>query len=556
MSKARFTNSISQLSLRSVAGSKSAGDRISDVTDNLQLFSKIGFYKGIVVAIKCLNPQCISLTQTDLHELKAMRDLRNENVNTFIGMCIEECRPCLLTAYCNKGSLEDIIENEDIKLDWLFKVSLINDLTNALYYIHSSPLRYHGNIKSSNCLVDNRWVLKVTDYGLTRMRNLNRRRNLTEYKYYTGMFWTAPELIDNSMQINMGTQKADIYSFSVVLFEILYRRSPYDTVATSPEEIIKRVQAREVPPYRPKNFNDEAEDNIENDWMVGYNTRKRMIQLLNECWSDKPECRPPMSDIRYVTRELRQGRKVNIVDNMVLMLEKYAVNLETIVEQRTAALIEEKQKTDTLLYRMLPTTVAEDLKCGKIVRPEVFENVTIYFSDIVGFTALSSESTPIEIVDFLNDLYSAFDARISQRDVYKVETIGDAYMVVSGLPVRNEHRHAEEIALMSLDLLKCAKEFKIEHRPETILQLRIGINTGPCAAGVVGRTMPRYCLFGDTVNIASRMESTGEAMKIHLSQSAKTALDLCNKFQTEVRGSIEIKGKGSEMTYWLIGSKC
>jgi hypothetical protein len=73
-------------------------------------------------------------------------------------------------------------------------------------------------------------------------------------------------------------------------------------------EIIKRVQAREVPPYRPKNFNDEAEDNIENDWMVGYNTRKRMIQLLNECWSDKPECRPPMSDIRYVTRELRQGR--------------------------------------------------------------------------------------------------------------------------------------------------------------------------------------------------------------------------------------------------------
>lgn len=103
-----------------------------------------------------------------------------------------------------------------------------------------------------------------------------------------------------------------------------------------------------------------------------------------------------------------------------------------------------------------------------------------------------------------------FDRIIKRYDVYKVETIGDAYMVVSGLPIRNGDKHAGEIATMALNLLEAVKEFTIPHRPTQQLLLRIGIHTGSCATGVVGNTMPRYCLFGDTVNTASRMESTGE----------------------------------------------
>lgn len=161
---------------------------------------------------------------------------------------------------------------------------------------------------------------------------------------------------------------------------------------------------------------------------------------------------------------------------------------------------------------------------GQPVTAESFECVTIYFSDIVGFTSLSSESTPLQVVDLLNDLYSVFDGVTENYDVYKVETIGDAYvsifglfvfkietmillfvsvlkMVVSGLPTRNGDLHAREIARLSLALLNAVLNFRIRHRPDKKLLLRIGIHSGPCVTGVVGLKMPRFCLFGDTVSI-------------------------------------------------------
>lgn len=155
-------------------------------------------------------------------------------------------------------------------------------------------------------------------------------------------------------------------------------------------------------------------------------------------------------------------------------------------------------------------TVAEQLKRGEFVDPEYFESVTIYFSDIVGFTEISATSTPLQVVDLLNDLYSCFDSIIEHYQVYKVETIGDAYMVVSGLPKRNGDEHAGHVASMALHLLSEIQTFEIRHRPGERLKLRIGIHSGPCVAGVVGHKMPRYCLFGDTVNTASRTESSGE----------------------------------------------
>ncbi|KAL8562066.1 hypothetical protein ACOMHN_031837 [Nucella lapillus] len=138
----------------------------------------------------------------------------------------------------------------------------------------------------------------------------------------------------------------------------------------------------------------------------------------------------------------------------------------------------------------------------------------------------------------------------------QVETIGDAYMCVSGCPRRNGQRHASEIADMALDLVATVSSVTVRHRPDDSLQLRVGLHMGPCAAGVVGVAMPRYCLFGDTVNMASRMESTGKALHIHISSDMKSALEEMDcGFLTLERGMIQVKGKGNHKTFWLVGKE-
>ncbi|XP_048860753.1 atrial natriuretic peptide receptor 1 [Brienomyrus brachyistius] len=232
-------------------------------------------------------------------------------------------------------------------------------------------------------------------------------------------------------------------------------------------------------------------------------------------------------------------------------IQNYARSLK----ERTEDLKRERRLAEDLLHQMLPKSVAKQLRQRKHVKAESYEQVTIFFSDIVGFTAISASCTPLQVVEMLNNLYMCFDTRIESYDVYKVETIGDAYMVVSGLPERNGDKHADEIAKMSLDLVAAVRQVPIPHMPGKRLQLRAGIHTGPCVAGIVGYKMPRYCLFGDTVNTASRMESTSLPQRIHASSDTYLALMKDNAYDLQLRGEIEVKGKGKMNTYWLIGNK-
>ncbi|XP_050413592.2 uncharacterized protein LOC126828054 [Patella vulgata] len=201
-------------------------------------------------------------------------------------------------------------------------------------------------------------------------------------------------------------------------------------------------------------------------------------------------------------------------------IQKYSINLTN----RTKALNKEKKRTEALLHQMLPQSVATALTCNEVVDAENFDEATLFFSDIQGFTHLSARSSPIQVVEMLNSLYTCFDGRIALYDVYKVETIGDAYMVVSGLPMKNGIQHAAEISIMALDLLDHISLLKIPHLPGTKLKLRIGIHSGSVVAGIVGTKMPRYCLFGESVSIAAKMESLGKPGRIHISETTHDIL--------------------------------
>ncbi|KAM8768119.1 retinal guanylyl cyclase 2 isoform 2-T2 [Acanthopagrus schlegelii] len=465
-----------------------------------------------------------------------MKDLRNENVNPFLGFFSDFSMFAVVTEHCSRGSLQDLLRNEDVKLDWMFKSSLVLDLIKGMKYLHHRDFP-HGRLKSRNCVVDGRFVLKITDYGFNEL--LESQKAPIEEPPPEDLFWTAPEFLRDLANSRKGTYKGDVYSFSIILQEVVVRGPPYCMLGLPPEEIIRKVK-KPPPMCRPTVAPDQAP--------------LECIQLMKQCWSELPERRPAFDEIFDRFKLINKGKKTNIIDSMLRMLEQYSSNLEDLIRERTEELEVEKQRTEKLLSEMLPPSVAEALKTGATVEPEYFDQVTIYFSDIVGFTTISSLSDPIEVVDLLNDLYSLFDAVLSNHDVYKVETIGDAYMVASGLPKRNGNKHAAEIANMSLNILSAVGTFHMQHMPDVPVRIRIGIHSGPCVAGVVGLTMPRYCLFGDTVNTASRMESTGLPYRIHVNMSTVKILHSLNEgYKIEVRGKTELKGKGIEETYWLVG---
>ena len=199
---------------------------------------------------------------------------------------------------------------------------------------------------------------------------------------------------------------------------------------------------------------------------------------------------------------------------------------------------------------MLPKPIADRLKRKDEPIADGFDDVTVLFGDIVGFTPLSQRLPPSNLVALLNDIFSRFDEFAERHGLEKIKTIGDAYMVAGGVPVCREN-HAEAVAEMALDMLGELTRFN--ERTRNALDIRIGIASGPVVAGVIGKKKFAYDLWGDTVNTASRMESHGVPGSIHV--TAATYKRLRNDYEFEERGLIEVKGKGEMQTYLLKGRK-
>ncbi|XP_075688232.1 atrial natriuretic peptide receptor 1-like [Rhinoderma darwinii] len=432
---------------------------------SMENFLQTGIYDGRIVSVKRIYKKNFTITKTIRKEVQLVRKLDHQNICKFIGGSADG-NIFIITEYCPKGSLADVLLNDDVPLNWGFRLSFATDIARGTAYLHHHKM-YHGRLTSRNCVIDDRW----------------------EDAYLKDLTW-RPEIPD--------------------------------------------LSAGKYDPDCP-NQADYSE-------------------LIQKCWAHNPMLRPPFEQIKKSLEKMNPHR-VSPVDMMMNLMEKYSKHLEAIVAERTQDLLQEKQKTDRLLYSMLPKPVADDLRQGLTCEAQSYSNATVYFSDIVGFTSLSGASTPYQVVNFLNKLYTKFDDIIDNYDVYKVETIGDAYMVVSGVPMENGIKHVAEIASMALDLIAACHSFTIPHIPDAKLKIRAGVHSGPVVAGVVGTKMPRYCLFGDTVNTASRMESTSEALKIQCSSSAADLLKKNGGYTLICRGTLDVKGKGAMKTWWLEGKE-
>ena len=261
---------------------------------------------------------------------------------------------------------------------------------------------------------------------------------------------------------------------------------------------------------------------------------------------------------QYTTAAVTELKHIEIallaLTLLVLILEGVLIFRPAVEKLRTTfnQLTEEQKKSEHLLLNILPETVANRLKEQPTTIAEAFAEATVLFADIVGFTQLSTQVSPQELVALLNRIFSAFDELAEKHGLEKIKTIGDAYMVVGGLPSPRKD-HAEAIIQMALDMQQAINQFNIETNYNC--NIRIGINSGPVVAGVIGIKKFIYDLWGDTVNIASRMESHGIPGNIQISQSTyEQVKDIFqDKFKDEYelksRGLIEVKGKGEMQTY-------
>ena len=268
-------------------------------------------------------------------------------------------------------------------------------------------------------------------------------------------YWMAPELLIGQTP----TTQSDVYAFGVLLYEIFTRKEPYE--GEDPAEVLLAVADRSrAKPKRP---------------FIPPEVSLLFADIMNACWAVDPAARPTF---QVIAEQLRT------VDS-------------TAVAMTLLAQAEDRYKAHKLMTQVFPAKVAAALKEGRAVEPEEYDCVTIFFSDIVGFTDISKSLEPRLVMDMLNRLYEKFDALVAHYELFKVETIGDAYMVVGNLP-DPQADHTARVAQFALAAVAAAETIEINPEDPSMgnIEIRVGFHAGPCVASVVGRINPRYCLFG------------------------------------------------------------
>ncbi|XP_055350923.1 atrial natriuretic peptide receptor 1-like [Paramacrobiotus metropolitanus] len=494
----------------------------------------VGIYRGHFVwcrEMDTLTKVSGKLPRHFVRDTNMRRRVKHSNLAEFLGTVLDGDRLLLLTEYFTKGSLYDVVELRPAWLDGQLKNIFLTDIVNGLSVIHATAdLRVHGALKSRNCMVTNRLSIKLTDFGFPA-EQLCRIRETLAMGYCHDLLWTAPEVLRSP---RIATAEADIYSIGIVFHEVLFMTRPFASDLSDAEIILSVKNPSEVP-YRPA---------VETSTVSA-----EMVQLMEKCWAEDSRHRPKIGSIKQSLAAI-SGLKVgeNFMELVVRKLRDYAETLEEQVADRTEELLAEKKKSEDLLRNMLPGSIVEALVRGRSVEAEVFSNCSVAFSGVVDFGQLIAGMTPYNCVALLNEFFSVFDQLIGAYDVYKVETTGDSYMLASGVPERNGNQHAEQLGLLCCSALMLTEHRRFAGRQ---LQLQMGLHSGAVAAGLVGLRMMRYCLFGDTVNMASRMASTSLPQRLQTSGPSKVLLDTSKALHCSPRGRVEIKGKGLMDTFWL-----
>lgn len=450
-----------------------------------------------------------------IKEMRLLSKLRHPCITTVMGAVIAKTEePMLVLEYCEHGSLYDLLHNETLHIEGELLLPILRDIAQGVRFLHSTkPTIVHGDLKSQNVLVTRGFRAKVADFGLSQKAK-NAKAMGTPY-------WMAPELLRGEER---NSTASDVYSIGIILYELYSRKDPYDGEDSG--EVLSLVCNPKVNKRPP----------------VPDGCPREICDLMMACWHATKKRRP-------TAESLDERLKLFQVENVQPGANPLSHLLNNGGAPKTAS-------NQDFLYNVFPKHIADSLIRGEKVEPESHECVTIFFSDIVGFTSISSVCSALKVSDLLDRLYHRLDDLSKAHDLFKVETIGDAYMAVSNLIKDQSDDHAKRVAEFAMEAVQEASKIAIDvdDPSKGFVQIRCGFHSGPVVANVVGSLNPRFGLFGDSVNVASRMESTSKTGRVQCSEaSAQLLMTEAPDLRLRRRGEMEIKGKGKMPTYFIIG---
>eukprot|EP00240_Pyramimonas_obovata_P000077 CAMPEP_0118924910 /NCGR_PEP_ID=MMETSP1169-20130426/2840_1 /TAXON_ID=36882 /ORGANISM="Pyramimonas obovata, Strain CCMP722" /LENGTH=1153 /DNA_ID=CAMNT_0006866059 /DNA_START=133 /DNA_END=3590 /DNA_ORIENTATION=- len=403
----------------------------------------------------------LKLQNDFMKEMQVMVYLRHPNIVTVMGAVAGNStqEPLMVMENMQHGSLYDLVNNSTMQFEGDIVMDILNGLISGMIYLHSTnPPVLHNDLKTANVLVSANFQAKLTDFGLSMKKKSS--------GFLGTPFWMAPELF---AQDSKPTTATDVYSFAITLFEIFTRTEPYREHG-DPSYVLKRLSTPDLDPedvMRPK---------------LPMGLPEFVESLMRKCWNQNAADRPTFAEVK----------------EEVATWDKAKINqwFESFDEEgNSSVLIGGAQKRDVkekrLLHDVFPKHIADQLKEGKKVEPQQHSAVTIFFSDIVGFTDISKQLEPIQVMKMLDRLYNKFDTVARKHGVFKVETIGDAYMAVANLVVEQPN-HTELIANFSIEAILAAQETIIseEHPDMGCVNIRVGFHSGPVVSSVVGTMNP------------------------------------------------------------------
>ena len=395
------------------------------------------------------------------------------------------------------GTIGDLLSTKQYEMDEATVLSIASDVANAMAFFHAlHPPIVGKNLKPHHLFLDSSWR---TLMGLS-FRQPNRQS-----------VWAPPECIRGGPW----TKEADVYAFSLLLYTLVHQAVPFEGRKSS--DLLEAVRDASEETIRDARPAMEGADDIHD--------------LIRACWAEDPAARPSFLDIREAL----------IAAGGVVTRPRPSFS--------TAC-------RDGLLKGMFPDRVRALLEAGKPVPSQPHPDVTLFFSDIKGYSDMSRVMQDEAVRTMLDVLYTFMDACAEEHGVHKMETIGDSFFGVTNL-AGDQPDHAARMGRFALAVVEGTSRMPVNpQRPDSaMLQMRCGLHTGPVVSGVAGKLNMRYCLYGNAVNIASRMESTGEPNRVQMSRETADAVSKDDRLRERVRrraGQVDVKGQGKMRTYWLL----